>query len=255
VTPANPFAGVTYYNSLIGLGGIVDRLAADCTTLVVHTGAPVEHVTRVGNRYRIATRERHVLVDRLVVATPPYVAAQLVRRVPDGERFARALSAFPYYRTQITIHTDPAYVPVDRAWWSFDSVEIANGWGQGCLWYGAVHPPLQDGSTIDVFKSWTTQRVRAPQAVVHTEEFLHALPSPAFTRAQAALDPLQGRHHVWFAGSHCIEVDSQDTALRSAMRVADVLAPTSAHYSALKAMLAGAGAAGRRGADAPARRA
>ena len=36
----NPFAGVTYYNSLFGLGGIVQRLAEACTTLTVVAGAP-----------------------------------------------------------------------------------------------------------------------------------------------------------------------------------------------------------------------
>lgn len=193
-------------------------------------------MTPVGTRYRIATRHVHEEVDHLIVATPPYVAAKLVRRLPHGERLARVLESFPYYRTTITIHTDPAYVAADRRYWSFDDVEVANGWGQGSLWYGAVHPPLADGSTIDVFKSWTTNRDHEPQATVYREEFMHALPVPDFGRAQVALDEFQGRHRVWFVGSHCIKVDSQDTALRSAMRVADALAPASPHYPALEAI-------------------
>jgi uncharacterized protein len=233
----DPLAGVNYYNSLIGLGGIVQRLADDCTTLTVHTGAPVEYLTRVGGRWRIASRDRRALVDRLIVATPPYIARRLLRGLAGGGRLARVLDRFPYYSTQITIHTDPAYVPADRRFWSFDNVEVANGWGQGSLWYGAVHPPFADGGTVDIFKSWTTNRSTAPQSAVYTQDFRHALTTPEATRAQEALDPLQGRRGLWFAGSHCLEVDSQDTALRSAMRIADALAPRSAHYLALKAKL------------------
>jgi len=144
----------------------------------------------------------------------------------------------PYFRATITIHTDPAFVPADRKFWSFDNVEIGNGWGEGSLWYGAVQPPLADGSTIDIFKSWTTNRDHAPQAPIYSETFLHARPSPDFGRAQVALDRFQGRQRIWFVGSHCLEVDSQDTAVRSAMRVADALAPTSPHYAALKASIA-----------------
>jgi predicted NAD/FAD-binding protein len=160
-----------------------------------------------------------------------------VRRLPHGQRVGKVLASFPYYRATITIHTDPAFVAADRRFWSFDNVEVANGWGQGSLWYGAVHPPLADGSTIDIFKSWTTNRGREPESPIYSERFLHALPSPDLGRAQVALDRFQGRHSVWFVGSHCIEVDSQDTALRSAMRVADVLAPTSRHYATLKASI------------------
>lgn len=238
--PDNPFAGVTYYNSLLGLGGIVHRLADDCTTLAVHAGAPVRHVARVGSGFRIATKDRHELVDHLIVATPPYVARRLVHGLPNGERLGRVLAAFPYYHTTITVHTDPAYVAANRMYWSFENVEVSRGWAEGSLWYGSVHPPFDDGSTVDIFKSWTTHRDRAPQSVLYTEDFRHALPTPDFGRAQQKLAPFQGRHGVWFVGSHCIEVDSQDTALRSAMHVADVLAPASTHYLALKAMLASA---------------
>jgi predicted NAD/FAD-binding protein len=244
VLPEDPLGAVTYYNSLLGLGGIVQRLADGCTTLTAYTSARVRHIAPVGRRYRIvADGDRHELVDRLVIATPPYIAAKLVRRLPGGERIGRSLAKFPYYSTTIQIHTDPVYVPAERRLWSFSNVDVRGGFGEASIWYGAIHPAFGDGSTVDIFKSWARERGRNPAELVYTQDFRHALPIPDFTRAQVGLERFQGRRNLWFAGSHCLEVDSQDTALRSAMRVADALAPDAAHYLALKQMLS-AGSSG-----------
>ncbi len=239
ILPADPFGTPAYYNSIYGLGGVVQHLADGCTTLTTRTHARVRHVERVGRRYRIAaTHHDHALVDHVVVATPPYVAARLVRDVPDGDRLARALDGFPYYSTTIDIHTDPVYMPADRRLWSFQNVEVHAGLGEASLWYGVIQPPFEDGSTVDVFKSWVRDRGRDPRELVYTQTFRHELPVPEFTKAQDRLATFQGRHGLWFAGAHCLEVDSQDTALRSAMRVADALAPEAPNYVALKTRLA-----------------
>src|SRR5262249_1535799 len=104
--------------------------------------------------------------------------------------------------------------------------------------FGSIYDPLPDGSTVDVFKSWTRARARPPQEVIFTQGFLHPLITPDFIQAQAALDRFQGRRNVWFVGSHCLEVDGQETALRAGMRARDVRAPNSTHYAAWKEKLA-----------------
>jgi predicted NAD/FAD-binding protein len=238
ILPADPFATPVYYNSMYGLGGIVARVAADCTTLAIHTSARVHHVDRVGRRHRlVATSGARAVVDHLVIATPPYVAARLVRGLPGADPLARALDRFPYYSTTIQIHTDPVYLPADRRLWSFQNVDVRAGFGEASLWFGVIHPPFADGGTVDIFKSWARDRGRDPSGLLYTQTFRHELPTPEFRQAQERLQRFQGRYAVWFAGAHCLEVDSQDTALRSAMRVADALAPDSAHYVALKTAL------------------
>ena len=42
----------------------------------------------------------------------------------------------------------------------------------------------------------------------------------ASLHAQDSLKPLQGRDGIWFAGGYLYPYDSQETALRSALRVA-----------------------------------
>ena len=56
--------------------------------------------------------------------------------------------------------------------------------------------------------------------VLYDTQFRHMLPTPATLRAQDGIKPLQGHDGIWFAGGYLYPYDSQETALRSALRVA-----------------------------------
>jgi predicted NAD/FAD-binding protein len=62
------------------------------------------------------------------------------------------------------------------------------------------------------------------------------VPTPATLHAQQRLDALQGLDGVWFAGGYLYPNDSQETALRSALRVALGL-----HVPSLRALILLAG--------------
>ncbi|HEX3804013.1 MAG TPA: hypothetical protein VHV75_14325 [Solirubrobacteraceae bacterium] len=56
--------------------------------------------------------------------------------------------------------------------------------------------------------------------------------------------PLQGRHGLHFSGQYTTGFDSQESALYSAMKVAESLAPASKTLASLKTLLAVRGRAG-----------
>ena len=68
--------------------------------------------------------------------------------------------------------------------------------------------------------------------------------SRAAIEAARALRPLQGRHGVYFSGQYTTGFDSQESAVYSAMKVAETLAPHSRTLTALKRLLAIRGRAG-----------
>ena len=78
-------------------------------------------------------------------------------------------------------------------------------------------PPPETAAKL--WKSWTTHRVQ-PSQVLYDTEFRHMLPTPATLHAQDSMKTLQGRDGIWFAGGYLYPYDSQETALRSALRVA-----------------------------------
>jgi hypothetical protein len=65
-------------------------------------------------------------------------------------------------------------------------------------------------------------------------------------RAEAAraLRPLQGRNGLYFSGQCATGFDSQESAVYSAMKVAESLAPRSQTLASLKTLLAARGLAG-----------
>jgi predicted NAD/FAD-binding protein len=93
--------------------------------------------------------------------------------------------------------------------------------GEHCeasIWYGGLR-----GTTEQVFKSWTTFRDRQPTEVIAAAEYWHPVITPDTVRAQQRLEAIQGRDDLWFAGSWTFDVDSQESAVVSAAKIAQRL--------------------------------
>jgi predicted NAD/FAD-binding protein len=69
--------------------------------------------------------------------------------------------------------------------------------------------------------------------ILHEARFRHMVPTPASLRAQSALLALQGVGDIWFSGGYTRPFDSQETALLSALEVAQGLQMVSARAHAL----------------------
>lgn len=216
-----------YSNSRLGLGGNVERLAAACGNLTAHLGSPVASVTRRHGRSFRIRNEAGISedVDVLVFATPPYAVRHLVGRLPGHARTSDLLGAFAYFPSEIALHRDPIYMPGNPRFWSAYNPERDGDRSEASVWYGALRPVPPGRAPLALFKSWATERRAAPAAEIVRRRFHHPLVTPDFIRAQRRLDSRQGRGGVWFAGSYTLEVDSQESALLSAMRVVSRLAP------------------------------
>ena len=107
-----------------------------------------------------------------------------------------------------------------------------------------VARPLPSGATVDVFKSWAKRRRADPKKIVLERRFRHPLITPSKIRAARALRPLQGRQGLYFSGQYTTGMDLQESAVYSAMQVAEALAPGSQTLASLKARLSARGRAG-----------
>ena len=108
---------------------------------------------------------------------------------------------------------------------------------EGSAWLGALHDPLPSGAEVDVFKSWARRRPSDPERIVYERAFKHPLISPRAIAAARALGPLQGRRGLYFSGTFTTGTDLQETALYSAMKVAEALAPASRKLDSLRARM------------------
>ena len=131
-----------------------------------------------------------------------------------------------FHDARLALHTDPLFASKDPAHRSFLNCDLQGGFCEASMWLASV----VDGpapTAARLWKSWITHRDR-PKQVLHEAAFTHMLPTPATLRAQERLEALQGQDGMWFAGGYLYPYDSQETALRSALRVALGLQVTSA---------------------------
>jgi predicted NAD/FAD-binding protein len=123
-------------------------------------------------------------------------------------------------------------MPGRRRHWSAYNVLVADGRAEASVWYGALVPGPRASAPL-LFKSWATARTEAPADEVFRRAFRHPLVTPDFLALQDRLRARQGAGGVFFAGSYTREVDSQETALLSAVDVVRRLAPGAPNLVAL----------------------
>ncbi|MFJ9417604.1 FAD-dependent oxidoreductase [Streptomyces sp. NPDC101227] len=219
LAPPAPGHAPTWANATRGLQDIALRISNQLDRTDLRTGTPVVGLRRLERDFEIAdARGGTHTVDRLVLALPAYEARHLLEPVAGCEESRRALAAFPYSPVTIAVHRDPAYMPTDRSHWSTVNLHSHNGWTEACNWYG----PVLGAPGTGLFKSWITHRAQPAESLA-VRRFRHLVVTTDAVRARTVLNRHQGRGGLYFAGSHLTYIDSQESAVRSAMTVAQAL--------------------------------
>jgi predicted NAD/FAD-binding protein len=243
--PANIAQGATTYNSTIGLQGNLQRLLDRSPTVRVHLSTATRALRRTRGGWFLTTRAGQHGPYRFVVLNAPASAArQLLRRLHAFADLTALLDAYEYFDSRLLVHTDPAYVHRDRSNWAAYNAGVDGRQCEGSVWYGALHQKPPSGGTVDVFKSWATRRRADPKKILLERRFKHPLISRSTIQAARALRPLQGRDGLYFSGQYTTGFDTQESAVYSAMKVAESLAPASRTLGSLKTLLAARGRAG-----------
>ncbi|MEV6273900.1 FAD-dependent oxidoreductase [Nocardia sp. NPDC051832] len=231
-----------YYNAVAGLSDVVDHMTAQFSTVTTRLGAAgkVTKLARRGAEWGVWAADADQggapshTVDHVVLALPPEPAAGLVQSIGgDAWRdLAEIYRNFPYFTARVTLHTGPAtYMAAGKRNWSAYNTMLQDGkYSEGTMWLG-------DCREFNVFKSWTTNRALPPSAeIISDATFRHPLLTPGFIANQATLQAWRQANsatNMWFAGTHTVDIDSQESALVSAVRVARELAPGSARLAQL----------------------
>lgn len=243
--PADVAQGATTFNSTIGLQGNLQRMLNRSRSVRLHRSTAVQALKHDRAGWFLQTPGGARGPYRSVVLNaPPPVGRELLRTVPGSGHVATLLNAYEYFDSRILVHTDPAYVQRNRRNWEVYNAGVRGRQCEGSVWYGALQQKLPSGQTIDVFKSWAERRHADPAHILLERRFKHPLISRSMIQAARALRPLQGRNGLYFSGVYTTGFDSQESAVYSAMQVAESLAPRSQTLISLKSRLAAHGLAG-----------
>ena len=243
--PANLLETPTTFNSKIGLQGNLQRMLDRSPRVHVHLRAPVRALCRRRAGWFLQTPAGWKGPYRFVVLNaPPRAGRELLRPLPAFDDATALLDAYRYFDSRLVVHTDPAYMQRDRRNWAAYNAGVRGPSAEGSAWLGALQAPSSSRAGVHVFKSWATRRRADPEHILLERRFKHPLITRSTIRAARALRSHQGRHGLYFSGHYTTGMDLQESALYSAMQVAEALAPHSRRLASLNARLSARGRAG-----------
>lgn len=202
-----------------GLTTYIERLIEDSPRCQLRLNRPVSSVDIVEGSPVVATPSGSERFDAVVLACDWHQSAAICARSPMLSRWHDAFSAFPDSKAHVAVHTDLQYMPANRRLWG-----TANFWltrdlkPRTTVWSGQRFK-------ADVFRTWLREGEDAPQSTTHSANYRHIVITPEHPRRQQAVRNLQGVAGVWAAGMYTTGVDNHESALRSALIVAQGLSP------------------------------
>jgi uncharacterized protein len=201
-----------------GMRAYVDAVRRDLRTTEVRLSAAVAEVARDADGYVVTDAAgRRDRFDRLVIAAGARQAAGLLQGIPELDAMTSQLRRFEYFDTTIAIHGDARLMPPRRDQWSVVNARWDGVHTQVTAW--------DAGRGIPLFKSWVTFEERMPERLHATATYEHGKVTVDYYDAQRRLAAMRGDRGVWLAGLYTDDADSHESAVHSAVAVAQELAP------------------------------
>jgi len=205
----------------------IQALSDSLTRTRIRRGAGARCVSAVEGGYAVTDDSSSSAVfDQVVLATNANQAAALIDSMPDRAEVVRLLNGITYFQTTIAIHGDTRLMPPKRRHWSVVNIRHDDQYSQFTIW-------KKWKSAVPVFKSWITHDQRQPEPLYKVVKYWHPQVDAAYFTAQKMLQRHQGVNNLWLAGMYMHDVDCHESAVISAIKVAQALAPDSSRLRQL----------------------
>jgi uncharacterized protein len=209
----------------------VAALASSLRRTQVRVAARVTGMQRAPGeeiRYLIAADDGSVQeVDAVVLATNAPQAAGLLTGLQGMEGRRRELNRLEYFTTTIAVHGEERLMPRRQRHWSVFNTGFDGEHSASTVW-----KPWNTGS-LPIFRSWVTYENQLPTPLYALRTYEHPKVTRAYFEAQRALRGMQGQDNVWLAGVYTHDVDCHESAVLSAVHVAEHFVPATERLRAL----------------------
>lgn len=207
------------------VGGVkvyIDTLAAQLTQTKIKLSSKVINLIKNENKYELILQDgEKLLFDYIIFSTSAGIAADILVNVKEAGYIRSKLSEIEYFKTTIAVHSDTSLMPKDKSYWSMANVRYNGEHSQLTIYKKWKSPE------VPIFRSWVTYDKQLPNNLHAVGHFMHGKISPKTFTLKKELDRVQGDNNIWYAGVHTCGVDSHDTAILSAIKIARMLAPES----------------------------
>lgn len=204
-----------------GVSSYIDALHSQLSQAQIHTNSTISDIQYSEGKYTIITANTTYTVDHVILATNAHEAAHLLKNVDHTVKLRASLSTVTYITTRIAVHGDISFMPKNPRDWS-----QANIYSDGIEGYLTIYKYWK--SETPLFRSWVfpdRENFKMPDPLFGLETYYHALVNPDYFKNQEVIAHYQGSHNLWLAGLYTQGIDSHESAIQSAMTIAQKLAP------------------------------
>lgn len=202
-----------------GLGSYIAAVTADSPRVELRLGTPVTAVDRDGAGLVVTAAGRAERYDAVVLACDWHNSARMCAGSAALEPWRRAFEAFEDYQAHVALHRDLGHMPAHRGLWGAANYQFSlDRKPRTTVWSGRRF-------RRDVFRTWLREDEAPPASTLCTADYRHIVVTPAHRGRQERLAALQGTAGLYAAGMYTGGVDNHESALRSALRVGQALAP------------------------------
>ena len=225
-------SGAVWQEVVGGVQVYIRALAQALTSTQIRRATPVCRLTREEDHLLVWDEQgQREAFDQVVLATNAADASRLLSTLDGCEALAQRLGQVEYFETKIAVHGDTRWMPAQPRHWSL--INVRSGTPSSALtfwkpWHGH-----------NLFRSWVTYAADLPDPLYALETFVHPRPNRSYFETQAYLETVQGHNHLWLAGMYTQDADVHESAVRSAVHIAQRLAPNTPRLRQLLGQTAG----------------
>ena len=210
-----------------GMQTYIQLLAGQLNGVEIKLSSPVDSLSLDDETWVVCAANGSIQrFDQVVVATNAQQAARLVSGLPAMESVRTLLDRVEFFPTTIALHGDTRLMPPRVEHWSVVNIRYDGRHSQNTVW-------KRWKSRRPIFKSWITYEENLPNPLYATATYVHPKVNAHYFRAQAGLAEMQGKNRLWLAGTYTNDIDCHESAIVSALRIAEALAPGSARLKQL----------------------
>lgn len=212
-----------WYEVEQGVSFYIKTLSAQLTKSKINLNYKIDDVSYDGQQYCI---NDSICVDHLIIATNANDASTMLKKIDSSNILRDTLGKVEYVHTTIAIHSDQRFMPDKKNW------SIANVYNDGINSMLTIYK--DKGLEIPVFRSWVFKDSIYPDKLYAIKKYKHAKPNIKYFEAQKELETVQGKNNLWIAGLYTHDIDSHESAIVSAIKIAQKLAPESTRLNLIK---------------------
>ncbi|MFZ5953848.1 MAG: FAD-dependent oxidoreductase [Candidatus Dependentiae bacterium] len=213
-------AGMTYY---------INKLVHNLTKTHLYSSTSAEHIYYENGKYVIEASKKRILVDHLIIATDAHKTGDLLRNISHTTTLRNTIKTLDYIPATLAIHEDRRFMPPCPRDWSVANVWQNNNFSTLTIF---KNKPTKN----PCFRSWLLPEFPEPKTIHAIQHYHHAKPNKNYFKTQEIIALEQGKNNLWVAGLYTNDIDSHESALNSAIYIAQQLAPTSERLKKLLAL-------------------